>query len=400
MSNALTRLGVAPEGLLRRRVSPGRAERIGLMAILVLATAIPIPVLAQGVVVQGRVFQFGSTSGIANATVDLEGHGSTLTSAAGTFRFEDVDPGEYTLRVEALGYDPESRVLTVDSTTRPVLVPLRIAPLTVDSLTVQLRTIDIKGRVRDPEHDMLVVNAEVLTNQVAGTYTDAHGRFTLEDVLEGVPVRVVVRPFGYLRVDTTFVPDEDEDYLFEVEPDPWVEEMIAVQIAKIVERGTGVYDIGTPPITRERLLRYTGTFTLRDMLEAEYPGSTGRVICAFVDEVKVLDPSDSAIPGVDGRLGYRMMLDTTLPEELERIELMSWEPTARPPLLLRIYTREFMQKMFDLELELRTPVLTVSVATRGSPLPGAPPRSSGPASVCDPNRTVRRPRVAVLVRGR
>ena len=78
----LTRLGVAPEGLLRRRVSPGRAERIGLMAILVLATAIPIPVLAQGVVVQGRVFQFGSTSGIANATVDLEGHGSTLTSAA------------------------------------------------------------------------------------------------------------------------------------------------------------------------------------------------------------------------------------------------------------------------------------------------------------------------------
>ena len=100
-----------------RHVFPGRIERIGLMAILVLATAVPIPVLAQGVVVQGRVFQFGSRVVIRNATVDLEGHGAMLTTAGGTFRFEDVEPGEYTLRVEALGFSPESRVIEVDSTT-------------------------------------------------------------------------------------------------------------------------------------------------------------------------------------------------------------------------------------------------------------------------------------------
>ena len=193
------------------RVSPGRIERIGLIAILVLVTAVPIPVLAQGVVVQGRVFQFGSRAVIPNATVDLEGYGAMLTTAGGTFRFEDVEPGEYTLRVEALGFSPESRVIEVDSTTTvPVLVPLRIAPLAVDSLVVELRRIDIKGRVRDAALDLLLINAEVLTNQVAGSLTDAHGRFILKDVLEGVPVRVVVRPFGYLRVDTTFVPDEDE----------------------------------------------------------------------------------------------------------------------------------------------------------------------------------------------
>ena len=100
-----------------RRVSPGRIERIGLMAILVLATAVPIPVLAQVVVVQGRVFQFGSRAVIRNATVDLEGYGAMLTTAGGTFRFEDVEPGEYTLRVEALGFSPDSRVIEVDSTT-------------------------------------------------------------------------------------------------------------------------------------------------------------------------------------------------------------------------------------------------------------------------------------------
>ncbi len=55
-----------------------------------------------------------------------------------------------------------------------------------------------------------------------------------------------------------------------------------------------------------------------------------------------------------------------------------------PPLRageLQMYTREFMQEMFDLELELRTPVLFPPVGMRGSPLPGArPPRF--PPRVC------------------
>ena len=113
-------------------VSPGLGERVVLMAILVLATLIPIPALAQtGVVVQGRVFEFGSTTVIWNARVELEGHGATLTSTAGTFRFEDVEPGGYTLRVDAFGYASESRDLTVDSA-MTVLVPLEVAPLPLD----------------------------------------------------------------------------------------------------------------------------------------------------------------------------------------------------------------------------------------------------------------------------
>ena len=178
------------------------------MAFLGLATAVPIPVLAQGVVVQGRVFQFGSRAVIGNTTVDLEGYGATLTTAAGTFRFEDVERGEYTLRVEALGFAPESRVIEVDSaTTVPVLVGLRIAPLSIDSLVVELRTIDIKGRVRDAARGLLLADAEILANQVAGTQTDAHGSFKLEGRLEGVPLPVIVRPYGCIRVDQRLLPD-------------------------------------------------------------------------------------------------------------------------------------------------------------------------------------------------
>ena len=331
---------MALETLPRRRVLPGRAERIGLMAILVLATAMPMPVLAQGVVVQGRVFQFGSRAVIGNATVDLEGYGATLTTAAGTFRFEDVEPGEYTLRVEALGFAPESRVIEVDSaTTVPVLVGLRIAPLSIDSLVVELRTIDIEGQVRDAAKDLLLVNAEVLTDQVAGTLTDAHGRFKLEDVLEGVPLRVVVRPFGYLRVDTIFMPDKNQSYVFEPVPDPWVEEMIAVQIGKIEERAAGLQTVGRRPMNRDRLVYYAGTFSLLDALEVEFRNrAIDEIECIIIDEKR-----EQFLPA-----GH--FLQSILPEELERVELLF------DGAMIRIYTRQFMQYMFDLELDLRPPV--------------------------------------------
>ena len=137
-------------------------------------------------------------------------------------------------------------------------------------------------------------------------------------------------------------------------------------------------------MNREEVLQYSGTFTLYDMIEREYPNLRGRIICAFKDEVKILDPADF-LPGPDGRLRYQMMLDTTLPEELERVELLAFEPPSRgrrlPVFILQIYTREFMQEMFDLELELRPPVLMPPVYMRGSPLPGArTPRR--PPQVC------------------
>jgi len=309
------------------------------MAILMLAAAIPIPVLAQVVVVQGRVFEFGSRTVIANARVELEGYGATLATIVGTFRFEDVEPGEYTLQVDALGYDSETQVITVTDGVIPVLVPLRIAPLAIDSLVVDLRRIDIRGRVRDAERDLLLVDAEILTNQVPGTLTDANGRFKLEDVLEGVPLRVIVRPYGYLRVDTIFLPDKDETYIFEPVTDPWVEGMIAEQVAQLEERVVGLVTVGRPPMDRERLLRYAGAFTLLDALAIEFRNrEVDQIPCVIVDERR------------EDFLPIETLLQTTLPEELERVELLFRGE------MLRIYTREFMQYMFDRELQLRAPV--------------------------------------------
>ena len=307
------------------------------MTILLLAAALPMPVLAQtGVVVQGRVFEAGGTSGIQNVVVELEGHGAVLTSADGSFRFERVEPGGYTLRIVAFGYGSESRFLAVDEDTT-VAVPLEVAPLQLDPLAVELRAIEIEGRVRDSDRDVLLLNADVLTNQGRATRTDSHGRFRLEQILEDIPLRVRIQKFGYLPVDTILLPEEDESYLFALEPDPLVERMIDVQVLRIEERAAGRRAVMMRPMNRERLLRYAGHSTLRDVLESEYRNYLSRIKCVLVDE-KLLPPS------IDGPV-----LGTMLPEELERIEFLFRGA------MLRIYTRDFIQDMIARDIELRRP---------------------------------------------
>ncbi len=84
------------ESLSRNLVRPGWGKGIGALVILMFVTGIPMPALAQiGVVVEGRVYDVRSGSGIQNAVVTLEGHGSTLSSGLGTFRFRGVEPGDY-----------------------------------------------------------------------------------------------------------------------------------------------------------------------------------------------------------------------------------------------------------------------------------------------------------------
>ena len=309
----------------------------GVVATLSLAAIVPAPALAQtAVVVQGRVFDAGTGSAIQNAIVELEGHGATLTSDDGTFRFTGVPTGGYTLRVVGFGYAPQRRFLAVEGDTT-VSVALEVEPLPLDSLIVEPRLIDMEGLVRDPTRDLNVVDAEILTSQTEPGWTGAHGRFELEDVLAEVPLRVVVRAFGYLPLDTILIPDEHESYLFEVQPDSLVERMIEMQVQRLEERASPRRSVLMRPMTRERLLRYAGRLTIADMLEWEYGRRLRRVKCVLINEEQLAgawQPSS---------------LFHILPEDVERIEFLF------DGAMLRIYTREFMREMISREVPLRTP---------------------------------------------
>ena len=185
-----------------------RRLRVGGLATALCAVALLAPVGVFGQELTGRVFDADNQQGIQNAVVTLDGYGFRLTEASGEFRFDGVAAGDYVLTVEAFGYVTVARRVRIPAETS-VSIALEPSALELDSLLIESRTIDFDGRVRDPRLDYSVKDARVTTDQGHEEWSNAHGRFDLDDVREGVTLRVVIHAFGYLPLDTAFVPDDD-----------------------------------------------------------------------------------------------------------------------------------------------------------------------------------------------
>lgn len=304
--------------------------------ITVLVTlGLPICGIAQETaVVQGRIVESGSSVGIENAGVVLEGHGSSLSRAGGLFRIEAVPVGPQVLTVRALGYATLSLELLVRGDTT-VTVSLDVQPLALDSLTVELTSIEIRGRVRDPELDIPLAGAEVLTDQADPEWTNFGGRFDL-DVWEGIPLTLSVRAFGYHPLDTAVVPVEDAEYRLHPIPDPLVGRMIEVEIARLQKRSAGRRSVLMPPLSRDDLLRWSNA-SLSQVLKSNYSIHLRRVRCVLVDEEQL----SSTMIGPT--------LRTIFASEVERVEFLFRGA------MLRVYTRDFIRRMLGGGIPLRIP---------------------------------------------
>lgn len=68
----------------------------------------------EGNVITGHVIEKGSEAGIAYATVLIVETGKgTVTNDEGYFRFKDIPAGEYTLKVQMMGYATQTKRVTV-----------------------------------------------------------------------------------------------------------------------------------------------------------------------------------------------------------------------------------------------------------------------------------------------
>jgi hypothetical protein len=325
------------------------------VAALALALAFPTAAAAQtGVAVLGQISDADSDVAVQNAIVTIEGVGSTLTTPEGSFRFRGVPTGDYTLRVEAFGYEELSVSLVLAADTTLTLV-LDAAPLPLDSIVVEAGTLDFEGRVRDPERDFTVVDAQVLTPGRDPVWTDTHGRFDLDDVPEGVPLQITVRAFGYLPIDTTFVPDDEDRYDFDLRRDAFAEALIGVQVRRLEERAGGRLMTGRGSMDRSEILRYTGSHTASTMMQFNFPQRTlDRISCAFLDE-RQLDVSAS----MGGEIAD-FVLGQTLPEEIERLELLLFQTAVGEVVMLQVYTRSFIMAMSTQGFALRTPTVAAT----------------------------------------
>jgi hypothetical protein len=309
-------------------------------ALLLTAMALPAQVTAQArVSLEGRILDESTGLGIPSVRVELQGQGIRVTADDGTFRFNALAPGTYGLSAVAFGYAPSSQIieLTRDAS---MSIALERSPIRLDGVVAEL--LEVKGRVRDPDADFFLVDAEVVTDLGQSAGTDAHGRFRLRGVLRDAPVQLSVRAFGYIPLDTTIVPDEDGQYVFDLGEDPLMRAMVAVQVERLEVRRSPRFAALFRSMDRERILRYAGAHTVLSMLVTEYGHKLGRLGCVVIDE-RPYERSSGMGPEMGAILSH------LLPEEVERIEFMFGGAMAR------IYTRAFIQEMTAKEIKLRTP---------------------------------------------
>jgi hypothetical protein len=299
---------------------------------------------------RGQVVDATSGLPVSNALVSLVGQRAVLTSEQGRFRFEVVEPGDYTLVVEAFGYSRQELLVSLSSDVDMSLL-VEPAPLPLDTIAVELETLDFDGRVRDPRLDAQVYDAHVRSDQGHDERTNYVGRFDLDDVFVDIPLRILVNGFGYLPLDTTFVPDDRERYVFDLLPDPIGQRMIEVQTLRLSDRTRSgrryrPHRWLRSEVSREEMAEAVSDGTLQTVLEATYPFHVlRRVSCFLLDE----RPTNS-------RAERTMVLQGTLVQELERIELLEF-PGQHGALMLRVYTRRFFQELVATNRELRTPLM-------------------------------------------
>ena len=307
---------------------------VRFMPWLVLGLCLPPGAAAQDVrSLEGRVVGPDGEA-VVGATVALEGVGFRFTDEDGSFRFAAVPPRAYALRAEALGYEPSLVTLQIDDDDVSLTVTLDPSPIQLDSIVVESRTVKVEGRVWDPVADAPVAEADVTSDQADPTRTSWGGRFDLT-AGEGTDVRILIRAFRYLPLDTAVVATRGVDHRFEMRTDSLVLRMIETEVARLQDRMGGRRAIGMGPFNREDLVRWGGA-TLGDLVKGEFVGR--RLKCIILDELDVGAPM------------FGPTLETMLVDDIERIEFLFRGA------MMRIYTKKFMRTMLGSGIELRRPV--------------------------------------------
>jgi hypothetical protein len=122
------------------------------LAIALLPVAAPSQTPSGSIVVSGRVTQAGDTS-IAVGGADVEIVGTALRRNAngeGRFRFDDMLPGTYELRVRSLGYEPASlRVVLEGGRSYVQAVELHRHPNALTEVRIEGRMLKVPARFED-----------------------------------------------------------------------------------------------------------------------------------------------------------------------------------------------------------------------------------------------------------
>ena len=232
----------------------GRNTILGGLITAALAVVMVDGLEAQQRTVEGTVVERGSQAPIAGATVGLTGRPPAQTASDGRFRFRNVPEGRYLLTVQGLGWAAEEVSLVVRRDTS-LVIELERAPVPLDTLTVESRTISVRGVVSDKATGFELIDVEVASPPDRSTRTDPVGRFRFKGMPSNTPIALQLREMGYLTLGIVVVASADTTIRVELENDPIVERMIDGTKQRLADRAEPRSYRGVPAITRQDLLR-------------------------------------------------------------------------------------------------------------------------------------------------
>jgi len=335
---------MAGDTVILKRILSARLRILAVAALL--HAVVTTPAAAQTFVLQGAVVDRSSQEAISNATVRVAGR-TLLTDARGRFRFQDVPAGSVSLSVAAIGYLSLERTIVVTGDTA-VILSLQVSPVELGPVTAEARHITVRGQVVEPDHQVGVIDTEVWLGG-ARDRTDLLGRFRFNGVPAGVPVRLWTTAFGYLPVDIPFEASRDTTVRIVLQHDSVAVRMIQEQLARISRRSAARRYEFFEGLNRDDLLKGRDRGTFVDLLQNLAGTNTvSRIACIVIDESEVYD-SRTRVDGPllrrrAGRLELAPQIPPLLPDEIYHLELVAL-PEPFEPLVLRIYTRDFMQEL-------------------------------------------------------
>ncbi|HEX2167149.1 MAG TPA: carboxypeptidase regulatory-like domain-containing protein [Longimicrobiales bacterium] len=306
-------------------------HRLALYLAAVLLFAVPSGAAAQTATLSGRVLDATSAEPVSQATI-IVGDRTATSAGDGGFTVSGLAIGTHIVLVHAFGYDTSRSEIVLRSDT-VVEIRLPPTPIRLDALHGVAGSVVLRGLVRDAGSNRTLRNVAVLAVGGRSTRSDRLGRFRLE-LPRSAPAAVSLRSFGYLPLTDSLELAGDTAITFYLEPDEVVGRMIAHQVRRLEERATPRRTAGMPPVDREELL--ASNANLYQMLDQR--GYLRRVRCVLVDDVQYFGHERAGI------------LRTTLPEDVERVELLYRGA------MLRVYTRDFIRRMVMGQVAIRRPL--------------------------------------------
>jgi len=310
------------------------------MRSLFLASALLLGVattaLAQQVTVSGIVRERGDGSVIADATVRLPGVPTTLTNGEGRFALRGIEPGSYTLAIEALGYERRRIDIVVRNDTT-LVIELTPDPVRLEGVTA--RGITVRGRLVDAESGARLWGGEVIVQPGSRRIGVRSGDFRVRGVPRGT-VRFTARVLEYLPESIEFDAQRDTTLQFDMRIDSVGIRLIQRQVQRLADRAQeqpysvralGRDDIrqaGAPTVGElifrnvsiQSLSRFSSPFS-RSQRSQGREGSDLPAPCIKLDDVDA---------------DFDMLLSMP-PDIVERIEIFDFDGG-----MIRVYTKRYV----------------------------------------------------------